>query len=79
MTANSTSTLKHLKEYWIVYAFAVQLVINYTITNQTIADHSKRLDMLEAKALVVESNLSEIKVQLSSIQTSLKFIEKQLK
>ena len=69
----------HIKDYWILYAFIVQLVVNFTITGQTLEDHAERIQTLEKKQESEEILLSEIRTKLSSIETSILFIKDAIK
>lgn len=76
---DNKNILSHIKDNWIVYAFAVQLVISYTITNQTLQDHTQRIEALEKKQEAEEVILTEIRVQLSSIQATVLSIKESIK
>lgn len=68
----------HLKEYWFLYAFCVQLTLTWGFINNSIKNHEARIEKLESNQQVLINNVSDIKADISSINTSLKFIEKQL-
>lgn len=68
----------HLKSNWIIYAFLVQLIINWTITGT-------RLDLLETRVSKIESELTsnellliEIQKDIVEVKTSLEFIKQRL-
>lgn len=68
----------HLKSNWIIYAFLVQLIINWTITGT-------RLDSLEIRVSKIESELTsnellliEIQKDIVEVKTSLEFIKQRL-
>ena len=71
--------VNHIKEYWIIYAFAGQLIMNYTVTNQTLKDHTKRIEKLETKAESTDIVVTEIRTKLSSIETSILYIKEAVK
>lgn len=76
---DDSNLIGHLKQYWFVYAFAVQFVINYSFVNTTLSAHAKRLDILEIKVEKADLNLTEIKTTLAEIKTSIKYIEQKIK
>lgn len=68
------NALKHLKDYWILYLFIANLIITFTTT-------SSRLVALEARASKNEQlhdnldiNILQIKTDIASINSSLKFL-----
>jgi hypothetical protein len=73
------SFLTLLKENWVVMAFIVQLVMTWGFLNSSVIDHEERIDRLETSKEQNALIVAEINSRLSSIETSLKFIEKQLK
>lgn len=74
-----TSLFTHLKQYWYIYAFTAQLIINYSFVNNTLTQHEKRIDTLETKVERADLNLGEIKTVLAEIKTSIKYIEQKVK
>lgn len=68
-----------LKENWVIIVVIGQFILNMGYINNALTEHDKRIVILEnnkeQNALVV----SEINSRLASIETSLKFIERQLK
>ena len=77
--AKDKGIIQHLKEYWLIYGFVAQLIINYTATSQTLADHNRRLIELEKKQESEELIITEIRTKLASIETSLIYIKDALK
>ena len=76
---SDNNLIGHLKQYWFMYAFAVQFIINYNFVNTTLQAHSKRLDILEIKVEKADLNLTEIKTTLAEIKTSIRYIEQKVK
>lgn len=70
---------KHIKSYWLIYAFCVQLVMSYTIAEASISDHERRIGVLESSEVTRGVVLAEINSRLASIETAIKFIEKAMK
>jgi chaperonin cofactor prefoldin len=76
---STNSLLEHLKQFWFIYAFVGQFIVNYSFINNTLAQHTKRLDILEIKVERTDLNLAEIKTTLAEIKTSIKYIEQRVK
>lgn len=76
----------HLKEYWVIYAFATQLVFNYagfinfkeTISNEVFRNEN-RIEKLEALSQTNVATQSEINSRLASIETSILYIREALR
>jgi len=79
---NFTILIKHTKEYWIIYAFLVQLIISYTVINESIKDNTRDIGVLTLRVERLEVNedanalvVSQINSRLSSIDTAILFIK----
>lgn len=70
--------LEFAKDYWQLLAFAVGLIVAWTKLSDRIKVTELSIASLNTKQEKVDAAQTEIKVQLASIITSLKFIERQL-
>lgn len=77
---------KFLKEYWIIFAFATQIVFNYAgyvaFKDSITKDFTQvvtRVEKLEARSVSDALIVSEINSRLASMETSLRYIERLLK
>jgi hypothetical protein len=68
-----------LKENWIIIVVIGQFIVNMGYINNAINQHEKRISVLETSKEQNALIVAEINSRLASIETSLKFIEKQLK
>lgn len=74
-----TGLTKHLKNYWIIYAFIVQIIVGWTLVGARL----ESLEIITARhEIKIEANAlngAEINSRLASIETSLEFIKAQLR
>ena len=81
---SSKDAFSFIKEYWIIFAFIFQIIFNYagylsfkdTVTTDVV-DVIKRIEVIETRSINDALKVSEINSRLASIETSLKFIERQ--
>ena len=78
--------LKHIKDYWIIYAFLVQLVISYTVINQSITDNTRDIQSVVFRVERIEENedgnaliIAQINSRLASIDTAILFIKEKVR
>jgi len=83
---NNQHLIKHVKEYWIIYAFLVQLIISYTVINQSIKDNTRDIEAVANRVERIEQNedksaliIAEINSRLSSIDTAILFIKEKVR
>lgn len=69
----------HIKEFWFLYMALAQLIYTFGFTNFTLQDHERRITLAEKTGISQDVMLSEIKSQLASINTSLKYIEQMVR
>lgn len=75
---NLQQILNSVKNYWFILLFVSGMIVTWANYQNSINNHEKRLDILEAKIVLSETTANEIKIRLAEIQTTLKFIEAQL-
>lgn len=68
----------HLKSNWIIYAFLVQLIINWTITGTRLDSLEIRVGKIESELTSNELLLIEIQKDIVEVKTSLEFIKQRL-
>ena len=78
--------LKHIKDYWIIYAFLVQLVISYTVINQSIKYNARDIQTVSFRVERIEENedgnaliIAQINSRLASIDTAILFIKEKVR
>ena len=72
-------TLKHIKEYWLLYAFIAQLVITVALNGADHENFEKRITKLEKSQNEEQIILTDIQTRLSSIETNLEWIKRNLR
>ena len=70
------NALKHLKDYWIFYLFIANLIITFTTTSTRLAALEVRAQKNDQLHDSLDLNILQIKTDISSINTSLKFLTK---
>lgn len=71
--------LRFLNDYWKVLAFAVVLIIGWTQIQSSTKANADDIDLLQGQQAEQLKVNQQILTNLAEINTSIKFIEKQLK
>ena len=73
------SALRFIKNYWIILAFIVSLIVQWTTINSQIVQSDKRITSLETKTDNINDSQLDIQVRLSQIQTDILWIKENIK
>jgi hypothetical protein len=76
---DNRTIISHIKDNWIVYAFIVQLIATFVLNNADHIQFRKDITELQEYQNSEEILLTEIQKDLSSIKTSILYIERTLK
>lgn len=71
----SSSFFNHIKTYWVMYLFVLQMIITLTTNVNHIQNLETRVAALEKKQDATDAVLVEVRTRLASIETSLEFIK----
>lgn len=78
-TNADASALKFLRNYWIIIAFIVSIIVQWTTVNSQIVQSDKRITSLETKTDNINDSQLDIQVRLSQIQTDILWIKENIK
>lgn len=76
---SNKNMLRHLKEYWVIYAFIAQLIATFVMNQQDHLNFTERIEKLEHYREAETVLLSDIQSRLASIETSLMFIKERVR
>ena len=63
--------LKNLKDYWVIIIFFGSFVVTWTNFSNAIADHNKRITVLEDSNKDILITLQKIEVDVAVVRTKL--------
>ena len=68
-----------IKNNWVILIFIVTIIMNWTLTLSTVASHAQRIEKIEKLQEARDITYQQIQTDISSIKTSIIYIERALK